>query len=99
MKLEYEFEWDEEKNARNIIKHGLSFEEAMVVFSDPRRYEEFDWVHSIVEERWQTTGFSGCEVITVFFTERKGLIRIFSARKAGKTEQEVYFYGYGTAKN
>ena len=94
-----EFEWDEEKNAQNILKHGVSFEDAICVFSDPARYERFDWVHSINEDRWKITGFSGCVILTAFFTERKGLIRIFSVRKADKKEQEVYFYGYGKKKN
>ena len=96
MSLVYEFEWDEEKDRINRMKHGVSFEEATVVFSDSMRREEFDWVHSITENRWLTVGIAGCDILTVIFTERKGLVRIISVRKANRIEQEVYFYGYGT---
>ena len=99
MGLVFEFEWDENKNARNIAKHGVSFEEAAMVFSDLMRNEEFDFFHSIIEKRWLTVGLAGCEILTVIFTERKGLVRIISARKANRKEQEDYFYGYGTPKN
>ncbi|WP_198648844.1 BrnT family toxin [Cyanothece sp. BG0011] len=30
-----EFEWDEQKNQTNIIKHGISFQEAKEIFKDP----------------------------------------------------------------
>jgi uncharacterized DUF497 family protein len=89
------FEWDENKNIINQVKHGVSFETAKRVFSDPMRYESFDWGHSVTEDRWQSVGLIGCNIISVIFTEKNGLIRIISARKADNSEQEEYFYGYG----
>jgi hypothetical protein len=32
------FEWDSQKAISNIKKHGVSFEEAKTVFSDPIAY-------------------------------------------------------------
>ncbi len=40
------FEWDEEKNKGNIIKHGISLEAATAVFNDPQLYEWHDVAHS-----------------------------------------------------
>jgi Uncharacterized protein conserved in bacteria len=92
--MDIDFEWDEEKNAKNIRKHKVSFERAKKVFFDPRRFETFDIKHSIFEERLMTVGFSGLKLLTVIFTERDNFIRIISARKAEKDEEEEYFYGY-----
>ena len=76
----------------------VSFEEAAMVFSDIYNVEIFDRKHSLFEERWKIYGLSGLKVLAVSFTERRDLIRLFSARKATKTEEEVY-YGYGKAYN
>jgi len=96
MDYRLDFEWDEEKNRINQMKHGVSFEEAAMVFSDNKRVEIFDRKHSLFEERWKIYGLSGLNILAVNFTERHGLIRIISARKAAKTEEEEY-YGYGKA--
>jgi uncharacterized DUF497 family protein len=89
----FEFEYDEKKNAENIIKHGVSFEDAEKVFYDPNRTEIFDKLHSIKEERWKIIGLAGWKLLTVICTERKGKVRLISARKADKKEKEDYFYG------
>ena len=93
------FEWDEKKNAKNKKKHGVSFEEAAMVFSDPRRYEQYDAVHSLFERRWITIGLTGIKALFVSFTERNNKIRIISARNADKDEIKEYFYGYDTICN
>jgi uncharacterized protein len=88
------FEWEEEKNAINKRKHKVSFKMAEKVFYDPKRFEAFDKKHSIFEERLKTVGFSGMKLLSVIFTERNDSVRIISARKAEKDEEEKYFYGY-----
>jgi uncharacterized DUF497 family protein len=93
--MEYKFEWDEEKNALNWMKHGILFEEAKMVFHDPRRVDIYDREHSLFEDRWNTIGLYNCDIFSVIYTMRKGIIRIISARKADKKEKEAYFYGYG----
>jgi len=93
--MKIEFEWDERKNAKNIKKHKISFEEAAVVFSDPNRYETYDRVHSLTEKRWETVGLAGFKMYRIIFTERNNVIRLISARKADKNDIEEYFYGNG----
>lgn len=90
------FEWDSGKETINIQKHGISFELAAQVFTDPNRIEMFDSKHSTMEEeRYITIGMLMEEliVLTVVYTERKERIRIISARRATKEERMVYGYG------
>ncbi|MBF0421166.1 MAG: BrnT family toxin [Magnetococcales bacterium] len=83
------FEWDEQKREINIRKHGIDFEDAKAVFEgctitvdDPGDYGE---------ARFISTGMVRQHVMVVIHTERKGNIRIISARKATKNEQKTYF--------
>ena len=90
-----QFEWDDEKDRKNISKHGISFRTAILVFSDSGRIEKYDDVHSLDEDRYLTIGeISGTfMVVTVVYTERSEAIRIISARRATRVEKEEY-YGY-----
>ena len=45
------FEWDPEKAASNIRKHGISFDEAVTVFKDPLAFIFDDITHSEYEHR------------------------------------------------
>ena len=90
------FSWDERKNAINFMKHGVLFEDAIMVFSDSMRLETFDWNHSTAEDRWKIIGYAGLTMLVVISTEQDGAIRLISARKADKKEIEEYFYGYST---
>ena len=74
------FEWDPAKNARNIEKHGISFEEAIEAFSDENRIINLDINHtSRAEKRYFVFGKTSKGIITVRFTPRKGFLRIFGA--------------------
>jgi len=73
------FEWDEEKNKINIEKHGVSFEEAVQVFSDPNRMVTYDEGHSQLEDRYFCVGKISSGIITVRFALRGGDIRIIGA--------------------
>lgn len=84
------FEWDEDKNVKNKIKHKISFETAAYVFFDPAHVEMFDFEHSIDEDRYIAIGMVG-EVIFVVFTERKDNIRLISARLATDLERRLYY--------
>jgi uncharacterized DUF497 family protein len=87
-----EFEWDEKKNAGNIQKHGISFEEAAIVFFDPMHSEIYDSLHSgLFEDRWKAFGLAGPVLVMISYTGRNGGIRIISARKATSGEKEAYF--------
>jgi len=92
--MELKFEWDTNKNDANLMKHGVSFKDAMYVFFDPKHLEIHDNKHSLAEDRWRLIGLNCCDLLTVVYTERNDQIRIISARKADKKETEEYYYGY-----
>ena len=89
------FEWNVEKERINIQKHGVSFEQASYIFSDPYVLNMYDEEHSQTEDRWISLGKTLNEVILVVaHTFRDGdgidLVRVISARKATKREQQTY---------
>lgn len=92
----YNFEWDPAKAASNREKHGISFDEAATVFRDARMLSIFDWDHSQTEDCWISLGLSELgRPLVVCHTfreidEEASIIRIFSARKATKTEVRQY---------
>lgn len=87
------FEWDEEKNTINKKKHGISFEEARVVFEDELAILFDDPDHSEEEDRFLIIGMTdrkGVCIVSHCYRGEDDNIRIISARKATKTEQNVY---------
>ena len=84
-----QFEWDEEKAALNLKKHGVRFETAALVFNDENRIEFFDYSHSAFEDRYNTIGKVD-KILFVVYTERKALTRIISARIATPAERRMY---------
>jgi uncharacterized protein len=86
-----EFEWDETKDETNLKKHGVSFLTAAAIFSN-ERLERIDDREDYGELRWIALGRVGIEVYRVVFTWRsENLVRIVSAQKASKDEQEIYY--------
>ena len=73
------FEWDEAKDLKNQVKHGLSFYEAQFAFADPNRVIARDLEHSDEEKRFYCFGRLGDGIATVRFTYREKVIRIFGA--------------------
>ena len=74
------FEWDVDKDAENKGKHGVSFTEAQYAFADPERIIAKDLSHSTKsEERYYCFGEVGGGIMTVRFTYRHDVIRIFGA--------------------
>jgi uncharacterized protein len=86
-----EFEWDEAKARSNLLKHGVSFEAARLVFDDLFAIERLDSGGAPAEIRFVIMGTANGVVLTVVYTERGDRIRIISARKATKHEQEEYY--------
>jgi len=85
------FEWDPEKAKRNAAKHGVSFEEAVTVFTDRLALTEYDADHSHNEDRFLTLGTSIVRrLIVVGHTDRGDTIRIISARRATRQERLSY---------
>ena len=88
------FRWDEAKAASNKRKHGIDFEEAMLVFDDPYAIFEEDRVVE-GEIRWRTLG-SADELLVLFVVhtiQEEGqdeIVRIISARRATRRERIRY---------
>ena len=76
---ETQFEWDPEKDQENQQKHGVSFVRAQYAFADPRRVIAEDLFHSAEESRYFCFGWVDGGVLTVRFTYRNNIIRIFGA--------------------
>jgi uncharacterized DUF497 family protein len=87
------FERDPRKAAVNLRKHGVSFEDALSVFSDERARLIDDPDHSEDEERFLLLGLSSTLrllVVAHCYREAGGVVRIISARKATREEQRFY---------
>ena len=85
-----EFEWDDEKAEENLAKHGVSFPQATFAFLDRFAVEFLDDSEEYGEHRFALIGWTEEQLLTVVFTEREERIRIISARRATRYEQEYY---------
>ena len=88
------FEWDEAKAKTNERRHGVRFDDAILVFADPFAITEQDRIEG-GELRWQTIGLAGGVVLllvahTVRDEDEDEIIRIISARKAARKERKRY---------
>ena len=73
------FEWDDEKDEQNSKKHGISFASAQYAFADVNRVIAKDVEHSHEEQRFFCFGKIGENILTVRFTYRGHVVRIFGA--------------------
>jgi len=84
------YEWDESKNRANLVKHGLSFEEARLVLDGPCVTfvdDRFDYG----EKRLITLGLLAGRAVVIAHAPRGGAAtRIISMRKANRREQKIY---------
>ena len=95
MNIEFElgdlkFEWDSVKAEINFKKHKIKFEDAVYVFFDENRIDEFDELHSDDEDRYKIIGKVE-KILVVIYTERSERNRIISARLADKDEEAEYY--------
>ncbi len=79
MRKQTSYDWDEAKNQENIEKHGVSFYLAQHAFTDSNRVILEDLKHSKAEKRYYCIGIVAKGILTVRFTFRKNIIRIFGA--------------------
>lgn len=84
------FEWDTKKAERNRLKHGVTFDEAQLVFDDPYAIPFEDSEHSTEEERFRMIGMAATGLLVVTFTYRYDYIRIISAREASPYMRRIY---------
>lgn len=91
------FEWDSEKEAINLKKHGIAFRLACEVFADDHAVHIYDKKHSMGEHRWILIGecCDGTLLLNVVYVDRQR-VRIISSRLATKEERRDYasrYYG------
>ena len=84
-----DFEWDETKSAQNRLERGFGFDVASLIFDGP----VVEWCD--IREPWGETrviaiGSVENRVRAVIYTERDGVRRIISARRARKKEEELW---------
>jgi uncharacterized protein len=85
-----EFEWDDAKAAKNLLKHGITFDQAISAFRDTFAVEYPDDRMDYGEDRFIHIGMAAGQLLTVAFTERADSTRIISARRSTKYEEELY---------
>ncbi len=89
-----EFEWDPDKAARNLSKHGVPFQEAATVFGDWLAITYYDPDHSDDEDRFLTFGHSKeGHLLVGSHTDRNDRTRIISARETTRKERKQYEEG------
>jgi uncharacterized protein len=91
-----EFEWDNVKARDNLLKHGVSFEFAAKAFRDPFGIEWIDEREDYGEVRTVLLGMADGTILVVVYTERETRIRLISARRATKNEQDTYYRKNGS---
>ena len=83
------YEWDEDKNKRNLRLHGLGFEDAALVFAEPTLTFE-DKRQDYGEARFITFGLLLGRLVVIAHTPRGEKTRIISMRKGNNREKETY---------
>lgn len=83
------YQWDKEKAKANLLKHGVSFADAVTVFSDDAALTiEDDDPH---EQRFVTIGMDILgRLLVVVYTWQGQHTRVISARKATARERSHY---------
>ncbi len=84
------FDWDENKRAINLRRHGIDFADIWRVFEN-ETYTILDERFDYGETRYFSVGILFGDIVAVSHTETDEVRRIISARYAGKHEQEKYF--------
>ena len=95
--LEFQFDWDEGKAAKNVRKHGVSFELASTIFYDPGILTAADLSHGEFEQRWFSIGIASTGTIlsVAYLLEGVGCRRRddsidYSAASHGQRDKAVY---------
>ncbi|MDR1452953.1 MAG: BrnT family toxin [Candidatus Margulisbacteria bacterium] len=89
-----DYEWDAKKNLANVGKHGFDFRLAAEVFESNTITIE-DMRKDYGEKRLNTFGLWNSNIVVVItHTNRHGIIRIISFRRANKKERNIYYEYY-----
>ena len=87
---DHDFEWDDEKAARNLARHGVSFEAARLAFDDPFAVVREDRRRDYGEDRYILLGMVENHLLAVVHAQPDARIRIISARLAEPRERRRY---------
>jgi uncharacterized DUF497 family protein len=88
--IESKYVWDDAKNRSNIQIHGIDFLDVVEMFQYPM-VTILDDRQAYGEERWIGIGLLKLRVaVVVFIEQQENTIRIISARRATRNEQEIY---------
>lgn len=85
-----EFEWDDDKEASNVSKHGLSLLVAIAVFDDPSRIEFVSARSTVAETRLVTVGLAFGRLMSCVYAWRGRRRRLISMRPANRKERRAY---------
>jgi len=83
-----EFEWDQDKAETNLRKHRIDFADAIDIFKDMGASHVLDETMDYGEDRFRAVGIVRSVVLVVVYVERGERVRIISARKATKREEQ-----------
>ena len=89
------FEWDNDKAASNLVKHGVSFETARKAFYDYFAVDIPDKRFDCGEDRYNLLGMVGGHLLVASYTMRNDVIRIILARGAEPNERRKYYRNNG----
>lgn len=89
MIAQFEFEWDDNKNAINIEQHDIDFNDAWMIFENVV-LRKVDTRKDYGEERWIALGKLREIVIVIVYMRRLSKIRIISIRRANRYERKIY---------
>jgi len=90
-----EFEWDENKNKTNILKHNISFNEAKILFENDIYYLK-EAKTKDNEVRYAISSYIEEKCFTAIFTIRNNKIRLISVRRCHKNEEKRLKNGYNS---
>lgn len=82
--------WDEAKRLANLRKHGLDFADAAEVLESRFRMDVTEWRQGECRVLSVSYALGFLAVLTVVHTERDGLARVISFRRASREERETY---------
>lgn len=89
-----DFAWDRSNARANLVKHGVSFEEAQRVFLDENARLIDDPDHSEEEDRFLMLVFSvqaRCLLVSHCYRQLESVIRLISSRRPTALEEVVYW--------
>lgn len=81
------FTYDKNKSEKNKLKHGISLEEAKALWFVLSIELE---ARTADEPRYMLIGKMNGKFYSCIYTIREGFIRLISARRSRKTEEEIY---------